>query len=91
MALEVFRQEPENFDMALVDYAIGSENGLEICAALLEIRLDLPVVLMTGSVSSIDEKLMSLIGIRELVMKPMRMQQLARLVDSALDQASHST
>ncbi len=47
-ALAAFRQDPASFDLVVTDYSMPEMTGLELAAALLHLRPDLPVLLTSG-------------------------------------------
>ena len=58
--------------------------GIELSRELLKIRPDIAIVLCTGSNLGVTKKMISDIGIRDMVMKPMVASELAEAVHSAL-------
>ena len=56
-ALEAFRTEPHAWAGAFVDYLLPDTHGDELIDAFLELRPDLPVVLMTGDFDPDTERL----------------------------------
>ncbi len=82
-ALEALRANPAGFDFLITDYAMPRMTGTELTRAVLAIRPDLPVVLVTGRISEDDRRLLEPSGIRELILKPFGMDQLARAIERA--------
>lgn len=85
-ALEAFRTQPDKYDLVITDQVMPGMAGMELAMSLLRIRPGLPIFLWTGSsVSATPEKARAA-GIRELLLKPVVMKDLARLVRNTLDE-----
>ena len=73
------------YTIDLTDMTMPNMSGDKLAQELLKIRRDLPIILCTGFSEHITEDREKVIGIRGLVMKPMNMQELSKVVRSALD------
>jgi PAS domain S-box-containing protein len=75
-ALEAFRAQPDNYDLVITDYAMPQMTGLELARQIMQIRIDVPVILITGFGDSetTDEALKA--GIRKIVFKPVILGEL---------------
>jgi CheY-like chemotaxis protein len=87
-ALDLFRVDPQRFDIVLTDMTMPYMAGDELAATLLSIRPELPVVLCTGYSERISEARGRELGIRAFVMKPPTQNELAYTVRMALDAKS---
>jgi len=85
-ALELFKQVPERYDLLITDQTMPALSGVEFAREALSIKPDIPVILYTGYSTAIDEKEARKIGIREFLMKPVSMTNLATVVRNVLDQ-----
>ncbi|MFH0785887.1 MAG: ATP-binding protein [Pseudomonadota bacterium] len=84
-ALEIFRAQPDQFQLILTDLTMPGITGIELAAELLQIRRDVPIILCTGfSDEKIRAKALT-IGIRKTMAKPFIFQELAALVREVLD------
>jgi two-component system, cell cycle sensor histidine kinase and response regulator CckA len=83
-ALEIFRRQPEDFDLVITDQSMPGLTGAELTRRLLEIRADLPVFLITGFSEILDEEQAKTLGVRELIMKPFSLADLATPVHRLL-------
>ncbi len=84
-ALQLFQSQCDRFHLVITDFTMPEMTGMELAAELLRIRGDIPIILSTGFTSSeIREKAMTM-GIREVMMKPFILQELAETVRSILD------
>jgi CheY-like chemotaxis protein len=84
-ALELFRDQPHNFDLVITDMTMPNLTGDKLAAELMTIRPDIPVILCTGFSEQITEEKAQKMGIRKFVLKPMVMYTLARAVRQVLD------
>ena len=48
VALQDFREAPEDVDLAIIDVGMGPINGLQLVKKLRGLREDLPVILASG-------------------------------------------
>ncbi|MFH1214991.1 MAG: PAS domain S-box protein [Pseudomonadota bacterium] len=83
-ALRFFVVDPEKFDLVITDQTMPEMTGAELAAKLMKIRADLPVILCTGHSDIIDEAKARALGIREFLMKPMQLRQLAEIIKRIL-------
>ncbi len=84
-ALEVFKSDSDKFDLVITDMAMPKIPGDKLAVELIKIRPDIPILLCTGfSESMTDEKIKSL-GIKELLMKPISINDLAQKIRKILD------
>jgi DNA-binding NtrC family response regulator len=84
-ALEVFNAESDKFDLVITDQIMPGLSGLELSKKILEVRPDIPVLICTGFSDKIDKQITLNIGIREVVFKPFKMSEFARIVRRILD------
>ena len=85
-ALEVFRNQPEKFDLVVSDQTMPNMTGEMLAKELIRIRPDIPVVLCTGYSEMISEEKAAALGIKKLVMKPILMREISQTVRQILDQ-----
>ncbi|MCK5206218.1 MAG: response regulator, partial [Desulfobacterales bacterium] len=83
-ALELFKVQPNRFDLVITDIVMPNMTGEKLAEKLLEIRADIPVVLCTGYSEKFTRQQASEIGARSFLMKPLVMQDLASTVRQAL-------
>jgi CheY-like chemotaxis protein len=84
-ALELFRAEPERFDLVITDMTMPHMTGDKLAQEMMAVRPNIPIVLCTGFSERISEKRAKEMGIPEYVMKPFAMNDLARAVRRALE------
>ncbi|MDH5718255.1 MAG: response regulator [Spirochaetia bacterium] len=47
-AISIIEKNPEEFEVLLVDYLLPGKNGLEFCKIIIEKKLEIPIVILTG-------------------------------------------
>jgi PAS domain S-box-containing protein len=85
-ALDLFRKEPDRFDLVITDMTMPGITGDRLAEKLLEIRKDIPIILCTGYNEHISDEKAKEIGIKEFIMKPLMMKELACTVRKVLNQ-----
>jgi CheY-like chemotaxis protein len=86
-ALELFRDQPDKFDLVVSDFTMPNMTGGELAKQILAIRPGMPIVLCTGFSEVFTEEKAKALGVKGYVMKPISIHDLARICRSALDQA----
>jgi len=79
-AVEVFRADPDAFDLVITDQTMPNITGFELASQLLSIRPDLPILLMTGYDEQFFADRMQDTGIACLLPKPLKIEKLAEAV-----------
>jgi PAS domain S-box-containing protein len=83
--LDLFRTQPERFDLVITDMTMPNLTGDKLAKELLKIRPDIPIILCTGFSECISEEKAKEIGISEFSLKPFVMRDLAVTTRKALD------
>ena len=84
-ALDLFRRDPEQFDLVITDLTMPELTGLELAVEMLALRRNLPIILSTGFADEGVQLRASAIGIVKIVHKPFTVGELAVWVREALD------
>jgi PAS domain S-box-containing protein len=84
-AREMFRANPDRFDLVITDMTMPNMTGDRLAQEILGIRPEIPVILCTGFSEYITEDRAKALGIQEFVMKPLVMRDLAKVIRRALD------
>jgi signal transduction histidine kinase/ligand-binding sensor protein/ActR/RegA family two-component response regulator len=85
-ALEVFRDQPNSFDVIILDQTMPEMTGDDLAKEILNIRPETPIILCTGYSNLITEEKAKEIGITEFCMKPVDKRKLAEMVRKVLDE-----
>jgi CheY-like chemotaxis protein len=84
-ALELFRTNPDQFDLVITDMAMPQMTGVQMMKEMLKIRPDMPIILCTGFSEKIDEKKAKELGAAEYVDKPLDKHDFAFKIRNVLD------
>ena len=94
-ALEIFRAQPESFDLVITDQTMPRLTGAELARELVVIRPDIPVILCTGLGHSVEKALQEeegdLAGIREVAHKPLDREEMAGVIRRVLNRGEGET
>jgi CheY-like chemotaxis protein/two-component sensor histidine kinase len=90
-ALDIFKENPEGFDLVFTDQSMPEMSGTELAVELLKIRPDIPIILCSGYCSRVPEADYKAMGVREFCMKPMGVEQLATVARRVLDKGGRLT
>ena len=85
-ALNAFRSAPAQFDLVMTDMTMPGLTGLDLSREMLQIRSDIPIVLCTGYSELVTEQKAKELGIREFLMKPFSLKDMAGTVRKVLDE-----
>ena len=86
-ALELFRNQPQRFDLVISDVTMPGMAGQELARELLLLRPGLPIILMSGFSEALSPEKAKALGIRAFISKPDGIQDIARHVREVLDSA----
>ncbi|MBW1780331.1 MAG: PAS domain S-box protein [Deltaproteobacteria bacterium] len=84
-ALWLFSQRPDEFAIVITDMTMPRMTGEVLAKEILRIRPDIPIVICTGYGDLINEDRAKEIGVRELIMKPASIANVADAIRRALD------
>ena len=85
-ALEAFRSNPAGFDLVLTDLTMPNMTGDKLASALLDIRPDVPILICTGFNDQLKDSQIHRLGIREVLFKPLVLEELGSAIRRTLDQ-----
>lgn len=89
-ALSAFRTNPNGFDLVFTDQVMPGLTGIQLSQEILKIRADIPIILATGYSEFISEITITQYGVRDLLMKPVRLQTLISAICNILVQEADS-
>jgi two-component system cell cycle sensor histidine kinase/response regulator CckA len=84
-ALYAFQANPNSFDLVITDMTMPNMTGIDLAREMLKIRPEIPIILTTGFSELINEKKAKEMGIRELIMKPFSLNNLAQSVKQLIE------
>jgi CheY-like chemotaxis protein len=83
-ALARLRADPAHFDLVLPDQTMPGMTGLALASEVRKLRPDLPIILMTGYSGSLVPEQIETAGVRQLLLKPATLHELATAVQRVL-------
>ncbi len=86
-ALELFCDNPRNFDLIITDMNMPKMTGKELAGRLQSVRPDIPIILCTGYSESMSQELATDLGLHALMTKPVGKAQMAATVRHVLESA----
>lgn len=84
-ALDIFRDDPDNFDLVITDKAMPNMDGLHLAQNLHQIRPAIPILLCTGFKFQDDQGDLPKSGISGLISKPFLMRDLVLKIRESLN------
>lgn len=87
-ALELFKAQPDRFDLVLTDYNMPGMNGAELSRQILQIKPGMPIIMCTGYTCDFCEKDAKAAGIKCYSEKPVGMHTLTDLFEKAISDTS---
>ena len=84
--LKLFRRE--DFDLVLTDLALPGISGLEVARQVRRIQPAVPIILVTGWASDLNQTELDSAGVSEVLYKPFRIEQLTEAVQKVLAQTA---
>ncbi len=88
-ALDIFRAEPDAFDLVITDYTMPNMTGFDLSKEILHIRPDMPIIMCSGLHEPVPREKIEEIGVRDFFEKPIGNEDFARLVQDVLGKSKH--
>ncbi|MCP4694167.1 MAG: response regulator, partial [Desulfobacterales bacterium] len=83
-ALEAFKANPDQYDLIITDMTMPTITGDRLSKEVIKIKPDMPIIMCTGFSELITEKSAMEMGIREFVLKPIVIREIAESIRKAL-------
>jgi DNA-binding NtrC family response regulator len=78
-------ENPRRFDLIVTDMTMPQMTGLKLSQKILSLNPNIPIILCTGYNETITEAEARQNGIKEFVLKPIKLQKMAHLIRQVLD------
>jgi len=85
-ALEVFKKDPQKYDLLVTDQAMPKMMGTELIGKVKKIRPDIKSIIITGYQDSIPSDVKEQYGIVDIVSKPLILSEFSELIGRVLNQ-----
>ncbi len=86
-ALELFESHPDDFQLVITDMTMPGMTGIDLATRVLQRRPRLPVLLATGFSTTWTVETARALGIRDVVLKPLAMEDLSQAIRRVLQPA----
>lgn len=84
-ALEIFKKNPENFDLVITDLTMPRMSGLKLVEEIKTVRKNIPVILCTGYSDEIKPDEIKKLGIERLLKKPVSISKMTSAIRDIMD------
>ncbi|MEI6608983.1 MAG: PAS domain S-box protein [Deltaproteobacteria bacterium] len=84
-ALDIFRADPQRFDLVITDMTLPKMTGIDLSRKLLQIRPGIPIILCSGIREPDTEAQAKSLGIKAYLTKPLTRRELAGVMRKVLD------
>jgi PAS domain S-box-containing protein len=84
-ALKAFRAQPDKYDLVITDLTMPQMTGVDLAKKLLSIKPGIPIILCTGFSEVLTPEKAKMLGIRNILMKPWTIREMALAIRSVLD------
>ena len=90
-ALEEFRNEPAKYSLLVTDQNMPRIPGTELALRMKKIRPDLKIIIITGYSDNLSDEILTQIGISEVILKPMHLDDFSKIIRKVLDNKNIKT
>jgi PAS domain S-box-containing protein len=84
-ALDIFRKDPDAFDLVITDFTMPNMTGVDFATELLKVKPTTRIILCTGDSEPVTRERIQESGIKAFLMKPLTKSELAQTIRSVLD------
>ncbi|MBS1271921.1 MAG: Cell cycle response regulator CtrA [Candidatus Marinimicrobia bacterium] len=84
-ALNAITEEPDKYDIALIDYNLPGMDGITLTRKIRLVRKNLPVILISGYVNNPQKKLQFSVDVDVIMTKPINLDQMTDVIQRILN------
>jgi PAS domain S-box-containing protein len=84
-AVKRFRMDPNCCDLVITDMLMPNMTGVELAREFLGQRSDIPIIILSGHSENVDRKRVKQLGIKELLLKPIKKEKLYQIIRRILE------
>ena len=85
-AFKALQRHPDQYDLVISDLTMPNMTGLDLSKRLQEIRSGIPIIIITGYGDNINHDIEKHSGIKKVLQKPVRTEEVASAIREVLDQ-----
>ena len=86
-ALKIFSDDPDKFDLAIIEPVMPGMGGIDLAVRLRDIRSDFPVMLYSGYAAALLIQTTKNLGLGPIVSKPLSLEELGKAVIETIDRS----
>lgn len=83
-ALDVYKQNPDDFDLLLTDHAMPFMTGLDLAKEIHKMKTGLPIILYSGHINIVSPNEAAKLGIDSYIIKPIEISNLAQIINDVI-------
>jgi len=87
-ALRIFKKAPGDFDLLITDMTMPNMTGDVLSTEILKVRPGFPIIMATGFSEIMTEEKAKRAGIRDFLLKPLVVRDLARIIRKVFDDST---
>ena len=84
-AIEEFRNDPVKYSLLITDQNMPKLTGTELAFSMKKINPGLKVIIITGYSDNLSDDTLTQIGISEVILKPIRLDDFSKIIRRVLD------
>lgn len=84
-AIEEFRNDPVKYSLLITDQNMPKLTGTELASSMKKINPGLKVIIITGYSDNLSDDTLTQIGISEVILKPIRLDDFSKIIRRVLD------
>jgi len=85
-ALEMFKANPDEFDLVITDMAMPGIVGSELTKRILDIRSEIPIIICSGYSERLEKEKAQTLNVSAFLDKPLSLESLVKITREVLDQ-----
>jgi PAS domain S-box-containing protein len=87
-AIQMIQDSPNKFDLLLTDQTMPEMTGMELASQIMKINSELPIILSSGYLNSIEKDKLHQFGIQGFLSKPYSMTQLLNMIQNLISKSA---